>query len=269
MKKLLPLTICFLTALSMQTVHADIIVSIDSADFTYLYEMDVNPDGQDLDSNSTNDFFSGNAGGLISPQTYSGGFASSNQSASPQEILFRTDFGGSITRNTLSNANSPWTIETRVRKDASTSQGADGWFGIALQNPGSSQSVRVNFEDDRISMRNSGANTDYLTGTNFADSNFHTLRIAYEGNNSYFVWADDQLLNIDVTTASGFGGGNGSFNAGGAWFIGDFSGGLAGDWDVDYIRYTNSGAFSPVPEPTSFVLFTGAIAAAGLRRRRR
>ena len=47
------------------------------------------------------------------------------------------------------------------------------------------QSVRVNLEDDRISIWTSGSNTDYRTGTNFANSSFHTVRIAYEGNDSY------------------------------------------------------------------------------------
>jgi len=96
----------------------------DSSTFTYLYEMDANPSGLDLDSNSSIDFFAGTATGQTIPQTYSGGFASSNQGASTPENLFRTDIGGSITRNTLS-ADTPYTLEWRVRKTGGT-QGSDG-----------------------------------------------------------------------------------------------------------------------------------------------
>lgn len=246
------------------TANAQIINFADSSTFDYQYEMDVNPSTQDLDSNSTADWFWSVAGGAIIPQTYTGGVAVSNQSAPTPQILFRTDYGGSITRATLANANSPWTIELAVRKTGGT-QGADGWFGVAMQNPGASQSVRVNFEDDRVSYR-AGANVDYLVGTNFADSSFHTMRIAYEGSDSYYVWIDGVLLNSDLST--GFAGGNGSFNTGGSWFFGDFSTGLGGDWEVDYIRFDTS-ALGVVPEPSSFALLAGFSALAFVMLRRR
>lgn len=244
--------------------HAAITVTKSSADFAYLYEMDSNPSAQDLDTNTTNDWFSGVAGGSTIPQTYTSGFAISDQAATTPENLFRTDYGGSITRATLANANSPWTVEIAVRKTGGT-QGADGWFGVAMQNPGASQSIRVNFEDDRVSYRTSPTNTDYLLGTNFADGSVHTMRIAYEGSDSYYVWINDTLLNTDLST--GLAGGNGSFNASGSWFIGDFSGGIGGDWEVDYIRYDAGSATAPVPEPTFALL--GGLGFLGLLRRRR
>jgi hypothetical protein len=244
--------------------HAAITAVKDSSTFTYLYEMDVDPSGLDLDSNTTSDFFAGTASGSTIPQTYTGGVAASNQAAATPENLFRTDFTGSITRATLAGADTPWTLELAVRKTGGT-QGTDGWFSFAAQNPTASQSVRVNFEDDRVSYRTAPTNTDYLTGTNFADGSFHTLRVAYSGSDSYFVWINDTLLNADLNT--GFAGGNGSFNIGGAWFIGDYSGGLAGDWEVDYIRYDAGVATAPIPEPTPVLL--GLLALVGTLRRRR
>ncbi|NNC89406.1 MAG: hypothetical protein HKN82_13190 [Akkermansiaceae bacterium] len=249
--------------------HADLIVTKHSSDFTYLYEMDVNPSGQDLDSNTTQDWFGGTAGGSTIPQDYTGGVARSDQnpaSGDPQN-LFRTDIGGSITRATLADANTPWTMELSARKTGGT-QGVDGWFGVAMQNPGASFSTRVNFEDDRISYRTGGTYADYLVGTDFADGAFHTMRIAYEGSDNYFVWINDILLNSDLTSAGAFAGGNGSFNTGGSWFMGDFSGGIGGDWEVDYIRYEAGTAFAAVPEASELALFAlGALSLALYRRK--
>ena len=238
------------------SASADIIQRKDSSSFTYLYEMDGNPSASDLDSNSTGDFFAGAAGGLIIPQTYSGGVASSNQGAATPENLFRTDFGGSITRSTLSS-DTPYTLEWSVRKTGGT-QGADGWFGVAAQNPSNGYSARVNLEDDRVSYRASGTNVDFLVGTDFADGAFHDVRLAKEDGDSFFVWVDGILLNDDLS--SGFTGGNGSFNSGGAWFLGDFSGGIGGDWDIDHIRFEPGVAAAPlVPEPSTFVLGIAAL----------
>lgn len=234
-----------------------------SSDFAYLYEMDVNPTSQDLDANSTADFFIGTASGLTAPQTYSSGIGSSSQGASPPEILFRTDFGGSVTRNTLS-ANTPYTIEVTVAKTGGT-QGSQGWFSMALQSPGRSDSARFAFKDDRVTFRTTGGTfTEYLTGGDF-DSGAQTVRIAYEGFNNYYVWVNDTLLNADLSTP--IQGGNGSFNTGGAWFIGDFSGDTGGDWNIDYIRYESGTAYAPVPEPALSLL--GALGLTALLRRRR
>jgi hypothetical protein len=218
----------------------------------YIWSMESNPSGLDLDSNSTGDYFSGTAGGVTIPQTYTSGVAASNQSAVTPQVLFRTDFEGSITRATLAagGADAPFTLEWRVRKTGGT-QGGDGWFSVAIQNPGASYSARVNFEDDRVSYRDPGVNVDYLEGTDFADGNFHTMRLAKDTGDAYYVWVDDILLNNDLSTP--FTGGNGSFNTGGSSFMGDFSSGIGGDWEVDYIAFDTSGAYA-VPEPSSLAL---------------
>ena len=126
--------------------------------------------------------------------------AISDQSADPRANLFRTDFAGSITRTTLADENSPWTLELRVMKNPETTQGTDGWFGIAFQNPGATHSVRVNLADDRVGYWDTD---EHLIGTDFS-TGFHTVRIAYEGNNSYFVWVNEILLNDGLTTLDVF-----------------------------------------------------------------
>ena len=236
-----------------------------AANSVFLYAMDVNPSTLDLDGNSTIDYFAGAAGSQTIPQTYSGGIGSSSQSAAIPENLFRTDIGGSITRSVLL-ADSPFTLEWSVRKTGGA-QGADGWFGVAAQNPGATYAARVNFEDDRVSYLTSEGNADYLVGTNFADGEFHTARLAKALGDNYFVWIDGVLLNEDED--SGWTGGNPSFNTAGSWFIGDFSGGLGGDWDVDYIAFDANGAFAPIPEPSGLVLMAAGLIGLSILRRRR
>ncbi|QQL44945.1 PEP-CTERM sorting domain-containing protein [Sulfuriroseicoccus oceanibius] len=253
-------------AASTLGAHAAIVAEADSSGFDYLYEMDTNPATLDLDSNSTNDWFGGTVSGATIPQTYTGGVAYSNDSAG--ENLFRVDFGGSILRNNFSDAN-PMTMELSVSKQGG-SQGTLGWFGAALQMPGASNSIVVAFADDHVKVRETGGGySEYLNGTDFT-SGFHTMRVAKEGGDNYYIWIDDVLLNADLSTP--IGGGNGNFNSGGSWFIGDYSSGGFGsaDWGVDYIRMEADGAFAPVavPEPSSAVLLGLGGAALILRRRK-
>ncbi len=116
--------------------------------------------------------------------------------------------------------------------------------------------------DDRVGYWDTD---EHLIGTDFS-TGFHTVRIAYEGNNSYFVWVNEILLNDGLTTLDGFTGNNPTFNDFGALFVGDFSTGIDGDWAVDYIRYDDTGAYA-IPEPTVVGLMT--LAAFGLIVRRR
>ena len=231
------------TALIAHSGHAAL-TQLDSTSFDYQYEMDVNPSGQDLDSaGSATDWFPNVAGGAIIPQTYTGGVAVSNQGAA--EVLFRTDFGGSITRQSFPG---DFTIEVsvHVNSDGNGGAGSAGYFGIALQTPGETNSFAMVIDAGEINI--SGGST-IATADN--TDGFHTFRIANEGDD-YFVWRDGVLLNADES--SPFAPSNGSFNTGGAWFVGDYSGSIGGNWEVDYIRADNGGAFAPVPEPTSLAL---------------
>ena len=229
--------------LAAMTSQAAITDTALSSDFDYKYEMTTDPTAQDLDSNSTVDWFAGIAGGATAPNTYSGGAAYSDQGAATPEILFRTDFGGSITRAEFPDT-ARCTFEIRVTKTGGA-QGTIGWFGMALQMVTSSHSIAIVLADDRVKVRESGGSyIDYMVGTDFT-SGYHTVRISKESGNAWYIWVNGTLLNTDLSTP--IVDGNGSFNSGGSWFIGDYSGtGFAGDWAVDYIRLDATDAYAPV-----------------------
>ncbi|MGB1123992.1 MAG: PEP-CTERM sorting domain-containing protein [Phycisphaeraceae bacterium] len=234
-----------LTAFAVTSAASAGIVAIeDSSTFDYRYEMDVAPNNQDLDGNTADDWWDTNAPAV------SGGVASITNSGNNAQI-FRGDFnlagGPSIWRAVVADgAAADWTVEVRVQKTGGA-QGSDGWFGLAFANLGESNSTRLNLEDDRVSLQGVG---DYLVGQDFS-TGFQTVRIAHDSaDNEIYVWVNGQLLNADLNTPILGANGSGFDNA---TFIGDFSGSLAGDWEIDYIRIDND-ASAPIPEPSSLAL---------------
>lgn len=214
----------------------------DSSTFDYKYEMDVQPNNVDLDSNGVDDWWDASipavSGGLVS-------FINSGNNAQ----IFRGDFnagsGGSIWREIANTAAADWTMEISVRKDGGT-QGSLGWFGIATANFLESNSSRINIHDDRVST----AAAEYLVGSDFT-SDFVTVRIAHDSaDNEFYYWVNGTLLNDDLSTP--IAGVNGT-NFDNSTFIGDFSGTIAGDFSIDYIRL-DTDAIGLVPEPSAFML---------------
>jgi len=237
------------------------VTQLDSGLFTYQYEMNLPLGSQDLDANGTSDWFSGTAAGVTQPSV-AGGFGVSNQSTNPQQTLWRTDITNSLNRATV---NGNFTLEASVRLVGDSTPANPGGFGFALQQPGQGQSLRFNVDETNVSFNNgTGA---IATGSN--SDRFHLYRIAFEGANNYWVWRDGILLNTNLATP--ILGSNGNFNNLGAWFLGDFTATLDGNWTADYIRVTE-GSFAPaaaIPEPATAALLLSAVAAATLRRRRR
>lgn len=228
-KAIVPFAIIAIAALSVQAVAAPTDAQ-SSTQFTYQYEMDALLGTQNLDGNGTEDWFNGAVSGLTQP-TVSGGFGVSDQTASPAEILWRTDFGGSLTRATVTG---DFTIEFSVQLEAGTQDGGDvGTFGVAFQQPGQTQSIRINIDEDNVN----GGGLGTVATTSNTDTQ-HVYRVAREGTNNWYLWRDGVLLNSDLATPVA--GSNGNVNSGGFWFLGDFTGSLSGEWDVDYIRVTES-----------------------------
>ena len=244
-------------AVTTLTSNAAIIMKGSSVTFDYKYEMDTAPNNQDLDSNTADDWWDAGAPAVA------GGVASISNTGSNAQI-FRGDFAlsgnNSIWREIVSaGAAADWTLELSVRKDGGA-QGSAGWFGIATANLGESNSSALTIMDDRIRLT---GGADYLVGSDFT-SGFHSVRIAHDSvDNAYYYWINGELLNADLSTPIAGTNGGGFDNS---TFIGDYSGTLAGDWSIDYIRLDNSAI--AVPEPSSAALLGLGGLALVLRRRK-
>lgn len=248
MKRIVLLPFAFLALVNV--ARSAITLNKDSSLFEYRYEMNSQPNNQNLDSNGTDDWFD------TGVPTVSGGFAANTAN----DQIFRGDFSGSIWRAVANTAAADWTMEIRVAKTVGA-QGTNGWFGIATANAGESNSSRVYIKDDRIVSNN----VDYLVGGTFGDGSYMTIRIAHDAvdNHNYF-WVNGTLLNTNLSTP--ILGVNGTVFDNSV-FIGDYSpAGFDGDFSIDYIRL-DSGAFAPVPEPGAGLL-SGLGLLALLRRRR-
>lgn len=214
-----------------------------SSSFDYQYEMDVNPGTQDLDlAGSATDWFPTAAAAigvdrtLLIPQSYEGGLAISNQLAEVPEALFRTDFGGSILRESISG---DFTVEVAVSviEDTITAPGFDhGGFGMFLNPPGQN-SLRLNINESEITT--GLGNDPVTTGSN--TNAIHVYRVAYvEADQRFWVWRDGLLVyGGSAAPGGGVAGSEASLYAGGGFLLGDFSADLSGEWEVDYIRLHN------------------------------
>lgn len=247
------ISVVVMLSVGLSSALAGITQYADSSTFDYKYEMDTAPNNQDLDSNGGDDWWDDGV------PTVSGGFATNTA----QDQIYRGDFtlGGpapSIWRAVVSaGAAADWTLEVRVSKTGGT-QSNLGWFGIATANEAESNSSRLNIEDDRISL-SAGTDpsaTDYAVGTDFA-SGYHTIRIAHDSaDNEYYYWVNETLLNDDLDTPIAGVNGTGFDNS---TFIGDFSGTLAGDYSIDYIRIDETPYAIPEPAALGLVGLLGVV----------
>ncbi len=153
-----------------------------------------------------------------------------------------------------------WTVE--VRANISANAGAGGFVIWGA----------LNGERDIMTIRENSVTS--LGGTVY-DSNdnvggFHNFRLAYDAADDVYHYFRD---GVQITPLTGVGqqGGTGSTRL----IVGDCCTNIAGSFfggngtvvEYEYIRYDNTGAFSPVPEPSTAALFSLA-GLLFLRRRR-
>lgn len=88
------------------------------------------------------------------------------------------------------------------------------------------------------------------------DDAFHLFRLVREPNlNQYQVWRDGVQIGTNLT---------GSVAAENRFWFGDW-GGKPGGGTLDYLRWDTSGAYAPVPEPSSLALVAGGLVFLGGR----
>lgn len=241
--------------------YAGVPNSLASTGFDFLYEMDENPSGQDLDSaGNAADWFANPALGsgvdqqMWIPQTYAGGIASSNQAAAVPEALFRSDYGGSISRQSITG---DFTVEVAIRLKEGTivSPGFDlGGFGMFINPPGQN-AFRLNINENEVST----GPGDAVTGTGSNTAGMTIFRVAYvESDQRFWVWRDGALIYGDTPGAGGgVEGSETSVYLGGGFLLGDFASDISGDWDIEYIRLHNEAVAPTGASPFGEVAITG------------
>ncbi|MFC4991614.1 hypothetical protein [Rubritalea tangerina] len=201
----------------------------DSSDFDFFYDMSSPPEELDLDNNGEPDWKSEDTPTLMNGSAVSDG--------SNLISLYQPSDDHSIFRSLNQSPDASWTIEIRVAKIGGESK-EKGWFAIATSNKDESNSNTIFMHDNRV-VTSSG---DHLSGTQFADGNFHTIRVAHiQEENAYFFWVDGILINTDKN--SPIYGDNGSRFTN-STFIGDYSSGIGGAFKIDYMALTK-GAYAP------------------------
>jgi hypothetical protein len=131
--------------------------------------------------------------------------------------------------------------------------GSTASFDIeAAVKPGDNGILRVG--DTSLTWGILGQQQTLITGLDNS-STFHTYRIAQAAySDTFSVWRDGVQVASELTTGyAGNIGGNGWLGAFGA-----YSGGTRGPTQIDYIRIDGSGAYAPVPEPSSIAILVSA-----------
>lgn len=226
-----------------QTAQADL-VEMDSADFSYKYEMNADPATEDL---------SGTAAGVDWENVSGTPTIAGGEMTTPDGGWYLYSYNGlaGAVVDTLSYAGG-YTIEMRAQ---TIQTGARGAFDIACVMAGAGKSATLVVSDTGLSWGLDGiTNFDLMTGVDNSDV-FHTFRVAQLPNSdSYSVWRDGVLVAEELV--SQYTEGTSSI------FIGAGSANDTGTSQVDYIRVT-AGAYAPVapvPEPTAFCMaITGLI----------
>ncbi|MDG2125809.1 MAG: PEP-CTERM sorting domain-containing protein [Verrucomicrobiales bacterium] len=161
------------------------------------------------------------------------------------------------------SGNGSWTVEVRANMSATGTGGLNIWG--ALNGERDIMTIR---ENQVSNLGGTVYNTESNTGA------FHNFRLAYDAADDVYHYFRD---GVQITPLGGVPqqGGTGSTrlivgdcctNAGGS--TGGAFGGPGSSVEFAYIRYDNTGAFSPIPEPSTTAFFGLAGLAFLLRRRR-
>jgi hypothetical protein len=225
----------------LQTAKADLLTK-DSADFKYKYEMDADPAALDLAGTPAGVDFAG-AGTAGTLSTLGDGTTIMTQSCSAYNhytSLAASLPGAVMGSSDITYANG-WTLEFRVK----TAGDGNMPFAFALE----AGTVSDN-DSGQINIGNTLQTwgTVDLGATVNSDA-FHMFRLAHlAGQNVYRIWRDNAELASGATLA-------GWMADGSNIYFGKIASNEGGAYDIDYLRVT-PGAYAPVPEPGTIALLS-------------
>jgi hypothetical protein len=220
---------------------------VDSSAFAYKYEMDVLPTGQDLDSNSTNDF----GDWTLNGGNYSVASGALTVNASGGAYAIVESQAGGIWQSHFSFADG-FTVEFKtkiVSQDASKSAA----FQFYSQDGTSGTGYGANLYIGATGVRTSD---DVVLDSNSNTDGFHVFRVAQHPNEDNFdIWRDGIQIGTALASPAGMAGRTGM-----DLYFGNGSSSLGGVSQTDYIRM-NTGYLpgSEVPEPSGIVLLISAM----------
>lgn len=228
------LTLGVAALMGLSTANADL-AQKDSSAFNWKYEMDPRPDNQDLDLNSTPDFrMSG------SDYSFTGGVLTIGGAG------LASDQAGQIMQAQMTYA-AGFTAEVRLKVLTST-----GSNGALTMDPAVGYGDFYSFGSNQTLWGSSvGGTAKQVLDSNDNSDAYHVFRLAQLPNtNSFSAWRDGVLLGSGLV---------GGFDFGGAYFrLGNEGSVWAGTAEVDYLRLT-SGAWAPVPEPSTLTLLVAGL----------
>jgi len=218
---------------------------LDSSEFTYKYEMDVDPTTQNLDGSAHTDWrahignvtISDGLAHLTGAGTFMDGRLSGGMSSIWQSAGFNTA--------------AEWTIEVRAHVTNPDDPGPRGYWGVSTSNFNGTISELVEIRDATtlsiVLSTNGASHIDYALPRNVKEG-FANLRIAKDAE-GIWVWLDNILINSEAVQSM-----SDPVFINNRILVGGYSNSLNTGVDIDYIRIT-MGAFAPVgqviPEPAS------------------
>ena len=161
-------------------------------------------------------------------------------------MTFRTGFGPTLDATDWSGAATPngWTIEFRIKVGTDFAEGTLGAVTLYTGNGSAGDFISVGGSSTKIL-----ANPGLVVDSNDNTDGFHTFRVAFDNQSGvypYTTYRDGQLL-ASYPNGGNYGTDNLEFGSGGS-----LTGGPT--VELDYLRWDNTGAYAPIPEPVSLAL---------------
>jgi len=217
----------------------------ESADWTLKYEMNVNPNTQNLDGNLDMDWYQHDT------LTFSGTMIGTvDVPGFPLIRSYDTLEPGSVWVNSANNLDysNGWTLEASMKVTNIVDNIPGNWKGACTISAspltgGTMQQALLSLTPDGTFWSTGGSTPKKVNTLSNADG-LHVFRIAQEpGSDTLSLWRDTELLCNTLTWAA-------TTTTHQFLYVGDITGGAGSDYEVDYVRMI-SGAYAPYALPTA------------------